>query len=405
MHFPAIATGFRVLAECFIKSSAPSSLVGEVPAVSSTTSIVDTVMKLKSIEEPVTKSSETISKPVEKNPIVPVDDYIVQTVSKKTEPMGNMRSTAIVSQSRTDSSKVQVECTTKQGILQARMKEDMGLVAVKYPIIRSVTRQIERDEADELMEKVMEIFNDMHEMERYRRQLRVPAFDEDLEAEIEYEEDPIYISSHTRLDTAKEAEIALDIARCEMTADDVDELLARLYTELNRRAVQHGESKEERKRLALEVSAKIKEYAKVLLESECEIRLAVERARLRSVVAKRFTSSDAQYLALLAPGSSHIPTCDGSCMSTFLPHRLEKNEFGQVPELTTSEGSRCSTPSEVPSTPRAPIDELEEEPDVMVIYEPRPVEVASAKFNMMVKRIPARKAIKIARGGKLAWRF
>ncbi|CAE6422604.1 unnamed protein product [Rhizoctonia solani] len=404
MHFPAITTGFRLLAKCLIKSSAPSSLVGEVPAVSSTTSIMDTVMKFKSIEEAVTKSSETISKPVEKNPIIHIDHCIVQTVAKKTEPMGNMRSTAIVSQSRTDSSKVQVECTTEQGILQARMKEDMGLVAVKYPIIRSVTRQIERDEADELMEKVMEIFKDIHEVERFRLQLRLPAFDEDLDAEIEADKDPIHISSHRWLDPAKEADIALDIARCEMTAEDVDELLARLYAELNRRAVLHGES-EERKRLALEVSAKIKEYAKVLLESECEIRLAVERARLRSVVTKRFTSSDAEYLALLTPGSSHIPTCDGSCMSTFLPQRVEKNEFGQVPELTTSEGSRCSTPSEVPSTPRAPIDELEEEPDVMVIYEPMPVEVASAKFNMMAKRIPARKVIKMARGGKPVWRF
>jgi hypothetical protein len=57
----------------------------------------------------------------------------------------------------------------------------------------------------------------------------------------------------------REGEIALDIARCEMTVEDVDDLLTRLYIETNRLVAAHAKSKEDRKRMALEVSAKIKE--------------------------------------------------------------------------------------------------------------------------------------------------
>ncbi|CAE6436028.1 unnamed protein product, partial [Rhizoctonia solani] len=210
------------------------------------------------------------------------------------------------------------------------------------------------------------------------------------------------------IDPVKEAEIALDIARCEMTVEDVDNLLARIYIEMNRLVVVHAKNKEERKRMALEVSTRIREYAGILLESECEVRLAVERARAKSVIAKRFTPRDAEYLASLTPGSSHIPSCDGSCVSSYLPHRMEGNSQDEfMPELARSEGSGSSTPSEIPSTPRTLTTELEPDirtmPDTADLEKVGSLKVISAKSNPIkaVRKTPVGKVW----GGKPAWRF
>ncbi|KAH7338564.1 hypothetical protein B0J17DRAFT_705959 [Rhizoctonia solani] len=385
----AIVTGFRLLAKCFVKPSIPSSLVDKASAAGSTTLIVDAV--IKNVEDVATKPAEQVSKVAENKLVGATENNISRAVAKKTEPMRSTRATAFgVSQSQTDSSKVQVECATKQGVLQARVKMDLELVAAGHPVLRSVAQKVERGEADELMDQVLKM-------------LEEALFEDGLDDGIEAEEDPAF--RDTWFDPAKEAGIALEIARCEMTIEGVDDLLARLYIELNHLAVMHAKN-EERERMALEVSEKIKEYAEVLLESECEIRLAVERARVKSVVTKQFTASDAEYLASLTPGSSHILNCDRSCASTYLLHRVtEKNEFGLVPELIMSEDSRCSTPSEVPSTPRASINELQEEPDVMVMYEAKLVDVASVQSNVMAKKIPARKAITVAGSGRPVWKF
>ncbi|KAG8706578.1 hypothetical protein FRC11_008115 [Ceratobasidium sp. 423] len=411
MHFPAVATGFRLLAKCFVRSSVPSSSVCRVSSVASANSIVDVVMKSVEAAEEVTKNPvEAVSNGVERKVVgvaertVDLEKNTAETVAM-TESMKSTRAT-FETQSRTDSSKIQIECAPNGGVLQARVKKDLELVTAKHPIPRCMAQRVERGEADELMDKILKMFKELDEMKKFRLQLRVPAFDEDLGDGVQVEDDP---PLDTWVDAAKEAEIALDIARCEMTVEDVDDLLTRLYIELNRFVVMHARNKEERKRMALEVSTRIKEYAEVLLESECEIRLAVERARVKSVVAKRFTPSDVQYLASLTPGSSHVPSCDGSCVSSYLPHRVaETSEVEPVPELARSEGSRCSTPSEVPSTPRASTAELQEEPGIIIISEETRKEVMPAKSRKthdptVSKKMPVRKATKVA-GGKPAWR-
>ncbi|CAE6499474.1 unnamed protein product [Rhizoctonia solani] len=408
MHFPAIATGFRLLAKCFIKSPIPSS-VGKVLTAASITPIVDVAMQ----------SVEPVETPVEvmKTPVGTVTEVVGKQAggaSEKTmaETMRSTRTTVFqMFQPLARSSKVQVECARKEGVLQAHAKKEWELVAAKHPIASSMVRKAERGEADELMDKVLRMFEDIDEMEKFRLQLRVAVYDEDPGDGVQVKEDPTPLNRW--IDSAKEAEIALDIARCEMTIEDVDDLLTRLYIEMNYLVVVHATNKEERKRMAVEVSARIKEYAEVLLESQCEIRLAVERARVRSVVAKRFTPSDAEYLASLTPGSSHIPSCDRSCVSSYLLHRVAENsEDESIPELTRSEASRCSTPSEVPSTPRASITELQAEPSIIITSEEvKPVEVVPVKSqkmadsNMVANRAPVRKATTVTGGGKPTWRF
>ncbi|CCO30898.1 hypothetical protein BN14_04931 [Rhizoctonia solani AG-1 IB] len=265
------------------------------------------------------------------------------------------------------------------------------------------------------MNKVLKMFEEIEETEKFRLQLQVPAFDEDLGDEPQAGVDAVPLGAW--IDMIREGEIALDIARCEMTVEDVDDLLTRLYIQTNRLAAAHAKSKEDKKRMALEVSAKIKEYAEVLLESPCEVRLAVERARVRSVVAKRFTPSDAEYFVSLSPGSSHVLGCDGSCVSSYLPHRVgEKSEVGSEPELIVSEGSRCSTPSEVPNTPRVSISELQEELEIRTIADElnsvdvRPAEAVTIKSQAIERKVvakvgPVRKVTKVKGGAKPAWRF
>ncbi|CUA76590.1 hypothetical protein RSOLAG22IIIB_12380 [Rhizoctonia solani] len=294
--------------------------------------------------------------------------------------------------SLTVSSKIHVECASKQGVLQARVKGPEP-PAAKQPIVRSVARKAERGEADELTEKVLDMFEEINGFS-------VPIFDENSG------EDCIPLSRW--IEPVKEAEIALDIARCEMTVEDVDDLLARIYIEMNRLVVVHAKNKEQKKRMALEVSTRIREYAGILLESECEVRLAVERARAKSVIAKRFTPSDAEYLASLTPGSSHIPSCDGSCVSSYLPHRMEGNDQDEfIPELARSEGSGCSTASEIPSTPRTLTTELEPHigimPNTADLAKLGSLKVVSVKSSptKVVRKTLAGKAW----GGKPAWRF
>ncbi|CAE6346451.1 unnamed protein product [Rhizoctonia solani] len=428
MHFPAIATGFRLLAKCFTKSPILSSAADRIPTVPSTSSIIDVVVKsvgdvlkaVEAVEEVAAKPVETVSKSVgnqganaiESN-ASPFQKDAVGSVSKRIESMRSWRVPLFeVPQSRTDSSEVQVECTPNGAVLQARIKKDLEFVAAKNPILRSITQIIERDEEDELMNKVLKLFEEVEEMEKFKLQLQVPIFDEDLGDEVQARADIVPLG--TWIDAVKEAEIALDIARCEMTVEDVDDLLTRLYIDMNRLVAIHAKNTEDRKRMALEVSAKIKEYAEVLLESPCEIRLAVDRARLRSVVAKRFTPGDAEYLASLGPGSSHALGCDGGCISSYLPHRIgEKSEVGSEPELITSEGSRCSTPSEAPNTPRVSISELQGEPEIVAMAEEinpiymKPVEVVRVKSKTIDRRAtakigPVRKVTNIPGGGKPA---
>ncbi|KDN42387.1 hypothetical protein RSAG8_06878, partial [Rhizoctonia solani AG-8 WAC10335] len=346
MHFPAIATGFRLLAKCFIKSPIPSS-VGKVLTAASITPISLLACSVEAVETAVE---------VTKTPVGAVTEVVGKQAagaSEKTmaETMRSTRTTVFqMFQPLARSSKVQVE---------ARAEKEWELVAAKHPIASSMVRKAERGEADESMDKVSRMFEDIDEMEQFRLQLRVAVYDEDPGDGVQVKEDPTPLNRW--IDSAKEAEIALDIARCEMTIEDVDDLLTRLYIEMNCLVVVHATSKEERKRMAAEVSARIKEYAEVLLESQCEIRLAVERARVRSVVAKRFTPSDAD---------------------------------------------------EVPSTPRASITELQAEPSIIIISEEvKPVEVVPVKSqkmadsNMVANRAPVRKATKVTGGGKPAWRF
>ncbi|CAE6458733.1 unnamed protein product [Rhizoctonia solani] len=415
MHFPAVATGFRLLVKYFVSSTDLSLPACKVSTVAPTNSIVDAVMKSVEVVEEVTKGpAQNLSNGVEKE----VPEVVESTVgleentaenATRAESMSARATVLGVSQSRADSSQIQVECAPNGGVLQAKVKKDLKLVSAKHPILRSVAQNVEHGETDELMDKVLKMLKELDEMEKFRLQLRVPAFDEELGDGVQVEEDH---PPSAWIDASKEAEIALDIARCEMILEDVDDLLTRLYIELNRLVVMHARNKEERKRMALEVSTRIKEYAGVLLESECEIRLAVERARVRSVVAKRFTPSDVHYLASLTPGSLHVPNCDGSCAASYLPRRVaEKNEAELVPELARSEGSRCSTPSEVLNTPRASIAELQDELGIMIIAEEAKQEVVPTKSkrrfgpNMVDRNTPVRKTIKASGSGKPAWRF
>ncbi|QRW21963.1 hypothetical protein RhiXN_09550 [Rhizoctonia solani] len=430
MHFPAIATGFCLLAKYFTKSPIPLSSVSSTPTVLSTNSIADITVKsaegvskaVESVEEVGTKPVKDVSKSVEKQAI----NTIERNASPFDERSGferieSTRRSSILSfeasQSRTDSREMEVECAPNRGVLQARTKKDLELVAAKNPILRSITQRIELGEADELMNKVLKMFEEIEEMEKFRLQLQAlrATFHEDLGDGVQARVDPIPLENW--IDMIKEVEIALDIVRCEMTVEDVDDLLTRLYIEMNRLAAVYAKSKEDRKRIALKVSAKIKEYAEVLLESPCEVRLAVERARVRSVVAKCFTPSDAEYLALLSPGSSHIPSCDRSCVLSYLPYRvLERSEVGSEPDLILNEGSRCSTPSEVPNTPRVSISELQEDPGIMPMAEEpigmnmRRLDVVVVKSKRIERRETAkvgqvRKMAKVTGGGKPAWRF
>ncbi|EUC53743.1 hypothetical protein RSOL_016760 [Rhizoctonia solani AG-3 Rhs1AP] len=349
-----------------------------------------------------------VPKVVEKKTADASEKYIA---TKTTDFMRNKGATVReMFQPLTNLSQVQVECAPMEGVLQARVDVELGLATANHPIVRPMARGTQRGEVDELMDKALRMFEEIEEMRKFRLQLRVPMFDEDLSDAVPVKEDPTPFD--TWIDPVKEAEIALDVARCDMTVEDVDDLLTRLYIEMNRLVVVRAHDKEERRRMAREVSARIREYAGVLLESQCEILLAIERARVRSVVAKRFTLGDAGYLASLTPGSSHIPSCDGSCVLSYLPHRIAENsQDGSTPDLIESEGSRCSTPSESPSTPRASMAELQE-PDIMILSSEMKLESVAVVLankivdpNVMARRTSALKAAKVAEGGKPAWKF
>ncbi|ELU38017.1 hypothetical protein AG1IA_07950 [Rhizoctonia solani AG-1 IA] len=416
MHFPAIATGFCLLAKYFTKSPIPLSSVSSTPTVLSTNSIADITVKsaegvskaVESVEEVGTKPVKDVSKSVEKQAI----NTIERNASPFDERSGferieSTRRSSILSFERrlaVSSHVASLSIKNEAWVGRARTKKDLELVAAKNPILRSITQRIELGEADELMNKVLKMFEEIEEMEKFRLHLRA-TFHEDLGDGVQARVDPIPLENW--IDMIKEVEIALDIVRCEMTVEDVDDLLTRLYIEMNRLAAVYAKSKEDRKRIALKVSAKIKEYAEVLLESPCEVRLAVERARVRSVVAKCFTPSDAEYLALLSPGSSHIPSFAGS--DTII-------SVGSEPDLILNEGSRCSTPSEVPNTPRVSISELQEDPGIMPMAE-EPIGMNMRQLDVVVvksKRIErketakvgqVRKMAKVTGGGKVAWRF
>ncbi|CAE7233124.1 unnamed protein product [Rhizoctonia solani] len=398
MHFPIIEAGFRLLAKCLVGTPVSSS-VRHVSTTDSTTPTMAVAMQgIETVEEVGRKSVEIILKVIGTRVLGATDKTTADITAKKTDSMST-RATALQRfQPLANWNKVQVECAPKKGVLQAHAKQEIKLLTVKHPI-GSTSRKVESGE----VHNVLKMFEEINETEC------VPVFDEG--DGVQTEEDPVPLDAW--IDPVMEAEIALDVARCEMTVEDVDDLLTRLYIDLNRLVVLRAKNKEGRKRMAREVSVRIKEYAGVLLESQCEVRLAVERARVRSVVVKRFTPSDAKYLASLSPGSSHIPNCDESCVSSYLPHRIAENgRDGSIPELTRSEGSMCSTPSEIPSTPRASTTEPQEELEITIVSEETPAEVKSVQVvPVQSKRIcmtttnTMPKVMKVARGDKPAWKF
>lgn len=65
------------------------------------------------------------------------------------------------------------------------------------------------------------------------------------------------------LSATEEAEFASRIVRCEMTVEDVDELLCDLYHGMNALVLKHAENSEERRSMAREVHGKIKEYVQI----------------------------------------------------------------------------------------------------------------------------------------------
>jgi hypothetical protein len=56
---------------------------------------------------------------------------------------------------------------------RARIKKDLELIVAKNPILRPITQKIECGEADELMNKVLKMFEEIEETEKFRLQLQV----------------------------------------------------------------------------------------------------------------------------------------------------------------------------------------------------------------------------------------
>jgi hypothetical protein len=158
----------------------------------------------------------------------------------------------------------------------------------------------------------------------------------------------------------------------------------------------------------------------VLLESACEVRLAVERARVRCAGLRRFTLEDVAYLALLAPGSSHVVGCDRTCVKSYLPYRGGLGgEFvldlfvrwlicglGWVGlGLLSESGSVVSSPSEVPSTPRLSMGELRDEQVVIVGSEEEKPEIVPVEKMFEPKTVRKTKVVRLAtRSARPAWR-
>ncbi|CAE6436024.1 unnamed protein product, partial [Rhizoctonia solani] len=123
MYFPAIATSFRLLVKCFVKPSIPLSSVSKLSTIASTTSIINAVMKsVETTEEAAQRLVEALPKADRILGVEKVMDDVEKTIAEtieKSESIGNMETIAFQAfQSLPDSSKVQVECVSKEGVLQ-----------------------------------------------------------------------------------------------------------------------------------------------------------------------------------------------------------------------------------------------------------------------------------------------
>ncbi|KAG8736807.1 hypothetical protein FRC10_008937 [Ceratobasidium sp. 414] len=248
-----------------------------------------------------------------------------------------------------------VSCRARGDFLETRNKH-LKLIEVANPIL--VRKAAEEAELEELVDTVRQMHK---ELEAYKSEAKVsswfPAYVEE-----EFTEDSVIQKTRDVwcgdatgwLNTAEVVDFAMRIARCDdMTVEGVDEVLYDIHARMNALVHERAKNTEEKRGWMNEVAHKIKGYAEVLLDTPCEVQLAVQRASVRATGLHHV--NDIQYLASLAPGLSHVAGCNSSCAGSYLPRRAEHEYQSSEPELSVGGSSRSSSPSlsSVPSTPRS----------------------------------------------------
>ncbi|KAG8719463.1 hypothetical protein FRC08_002778 [Ceratobasidium sp. 394] len=250
-----------------------------------------------------------------------------------------------------------VSCRVRGDFLETRNKR-LKPIEIENPIL--ARKAAEEAELEELVEKVRQ----MHEeLEGYKSQAKIscqiPAY---VEEEFTKGLGETVVIQKTRdvqgggvmewIDTTELADFAIRVARCDdMTVEGVDEVLYYVYARMNALVLERAKKAEEKTKWMNEVAHKIKEYAEVLLDTPCEVQLAVERASVRTAGLRH--ANNIQRLASLAPGSFHVAGCDLSCVASYLPRPEEHEYQNSEPELSVGGSSRSSSPSlsSIPNTP------------------------------------------------------
>ncbi|KAG9086335.1 hypothetical protein FS749_003704 [Ceratobasidium sp. UAMH 11750] len=284
-----------------------------------------------------------------------------------------------------------VSCRVRGDFLETRNKP-LKPIEIENPIL--ARKAAEEAELEELVEKVRQMHD---ELEAYKSQpkisCRIPAY---VEEEFTKDLGEMVVVQKTRdvqggdvmewIDAAELVDFAMRVARCDdMTVEGVDEVLYYLYARMNALVLERAKKAEEKTKWMNEVAHKIKEYAEVLLDTPCEVQLAVERASVRTAGLRH--ANDIQHLASLAPGSSHVAGCDLSCVASYLPRREEHEYQNSEPELSVGGSSRSSSPSlgSIPSTPRLSSVELPDDDLIAVApteqFEGMPVKRCKRKMG------------------------
>ncbi|QRV72233.1 hypothetical protein RhiJN_00247 [Ceratobasidium sp. AG-Ba] len=357
MYCAALSTGIRLLVKCFtrppVSPTPPPIPTPQYPSKLSTS--IESLVKLKSN----TELSEVSNADVYKH------DFIGGTFGKAAaKSMGTSMGRA---DGRTQAAKPvvvasNVTCRVRGNLLETRNKV-LKTIQVTNPIM--APKSVEEVELKELVEKVRRMYE---ELERSKNEVkisnRIPAYVEPGFEEFDQEETDIQPTQKLQhhsfqpqwMEITEVVEIATSVTRCDdMTVEGVDEVLRDINIRMNAMVAERAKTIEEQNKWMDEVGEKMKEYAEVLLDSPCEVQLAIERARVRAVGLRR--ASDAAYLISLSPGSFHVPGCDLACLENYLPRRATETGYPES-EPGLSSGSTSPSLSSAPSTPQSFSTEL-----------------------------------------------